>query len=260
MIRKNYYKILGLKPGANEEEIKKAFRRLSKKYHPDINKSPDAEEKFKEINEAYRALTKNKLGDDPLENLFKNFFNGSNPFRGNVRKPSRKAPSKGNDIKIVKKIPLYYFIAGGEIEFNLKVTDRCEECAASGYIDWKECPDCEGQGVFVQSSRNGNTVFSKTEVCKTCRGLGEVGTENCEACDGKGNVEIEKEIKLNIPKGVPDGHVEVQAGEGGTGINGAPDGDLAVKYRMILPEADKLTEEQLKFLEEISCGKENMGF
>lgn len=260
MIRKNYYKILGLKPGASEEEIKKAFRRLSKKYHPDINKSPDAEDKFKEINEAYRALTNNKLGDDPLENLFKNFFGGSGPFKGNVRKPSRKTPSKGNDIKLVKQIPLYYFVAGGKIEFNLKVTDRCKDCAGTGYVEWEECSDCAGQGVFVHSERNGNAFFSRTEACKTCRGLGEVGTEKCSVCEGKASVEIEKEITLNIPKGVSDGYIEVQPGEGGVGINGAPDGDLAVKYKMILPEADKLTEEQLKFLEEISCGKENMGF
>jgi molecular chaperone DnaJ len=261
--RKDYYKILGVPRNASKEDIKKAFRALSKKYHPDLNKDPDAEDKFKEINEAYSALTNNKLGDDPMENLFKNFFGGnSHPFGGrpNVRKPDRNAPVRGRDIKLVRDVPLFFFIAGGQISFEFAFSDLCPDCSGTGNSEWKACPNCKGEGIFIHSTREGNTFFTRTDTCSACRGLGEVGTEKCKSCDGQGAVEVSKEITLNIPKGAKDGHVEKQPGQGMTGRNGGPKGDLYIKYRMVMPNADELTEEQIEFLKEISCGSENMAF
>ena len=260
MVRKDYYKILGVSQGASPEELKKAFRNLSKKYHPDLNKDPDAEEKFKEINEAYSALSNKKPADASVEDLFKNFFGGNaNPFRRGpgVRKPNRKAPVRGNDLKFVKDMPMFYFIAGGQVDFDLVFNDVCLGCNGTGSGDWKECPNCNGEGVFVQSMREGNTFFTRTETCNACRGIGEVGVEKCTDCSGKGVIETRKVIKLNIPKGATDGYVEKQPGQGVSGRNGGPNGDLYIKYRMVLPKIGDLTEEQIEFLKEISCGKEN---
>jgi len=261
--RKDHYQTLGVDRNASKADIKSAYRKLAQKYHPDRN--PDnkqAEEKFKDVAEAYSVLSddkKRRMYDrpqDPFSAMGFDFFGGRPGPR--TRRPDRHAPTRGRDLKFVKDIPMYYFITGGEMVFDLVFNDICGKCNGTGNSEWKECPNCNGEGVLIQSSQDGNTFFTRTEACSACRGLGELGVEKCDECKGTGSIETKKEITLNIPKGISDGYVERQPGEGTTGRNKGPKGDLFVKYRMILPKEEDLTEEQIKMLKEISCGKESM--
>jgi len=260
--RKNHYQTLGVDQDASEGDIKKAYRKLARKYHPDHNQGDKAaEERFKEVAEAYSVLSdakKRRLYDspaDPFSAMGFNFFGGRQSHRS--RRPDRSMPTRGQDLKFVKDIPLYYFIAGGKVVFDLVFNDMCVECNGTGSSEWKECTDCNGEGIRVHSSRQGNTFFTRTDTCQACRGLGELGIEKCTGCDGKGLVETKKEITLHIPKGSSDGYVERQPAQGATGRNNGPKGDLLVKYRMILPRIDDLTEEQMEMLKDILCDKEN---
>lgn len=258
MSRKDHYKTLGVKRDSSDDEIKKTYRKLAQKYHPDKNPgNKEAEERFKEIAEAYSILSdiKKRRGYDTAENdpfsaMGFNFFGGAHGPR--PRRHDRNAPSRGKDLKLIRDVPLYYFVTGGEIQFNVVFNDMCGKCNGTGNSEWKECPNCDGQGVQVRQSREGNVFFTRTDPCHACRGLGELGVEKCTRCGGQGVVETNKEILLHIPKGSTDGCVERQVGSGATGRNNGPKGDLFVKYRMILPNVNDLTEEQLEMLKEIS--------
>jgi len=262
MTRKDYYNVLGVERDASSGEIKKAFRRLSKKYHPDLNPdNKESEEKFKEINEAYSILSNQKkrnnydnpLSDDPFENLTRSFFGGQNsPFSRMWRSANAKRPVKGPDLKFLKDVPLVDFIAGGKIGFDITYNDLCKGCNGTGNSEWKTCPNCGGDGALIQTNRNGRVFFQQTTVCSACRGLGEVGTSKCDACKGKCHITVEKNISTKIPKGVGDGFVIIEQGEGASGKNGGPNGDLLIKLRMVLPKKEDLTEEQLAVLKEIS--------
>lgn len=154
---------------------------------------------------------------------------------------------------------MFYFIAGGQIQFELVFNDLCPECFGTGHTEWQKCSACNGEGVMVHSSRSGNTFFTQTEACSECRGIGEKGIKKCETCSGIGQIEIKKSITINIPPGAPDGYVERQECAGGIGKHNGPRGDLFVKYRMILPRVESLTDEQINFLRSISCANENTG-
>lgn len=262
VIKKDYYDILEVDRSASQEDIKKAFRRLSKKFHPDMNPNDtSAEEKFKEINEAYSTLSDEKkrrnydnpLSDDPFENLTRSFFGGrDNPFV-RVRRPTNsKRPMRGPDLKYVKDVPLADFIIGGKLEFDVTYNDLCKECNGSGNKEWKRCPNCDGAGSITQTSQNGGVFFQQTTTCQACRGLGEIGTDKCEACKGEAHIKVEKNISIEIPEGSKDGNVLVMPEEGCTGRNGGPNGNVLIKLRMVLPKKEDLTEEQINLLKELS--------
>lgn len=261
---KDYYKVLGLSRGASKDEMKKAYRELSKKHHPDRNKGDKAsEEKFKEINEAYSALTKTPNrgsinGEDIFSNMGFDFFN-MNQARRQTR-PNRHTQIKGRDIKFVKDVPLVHFITGGKISFGLVITDLCVDCNGTGNIEWKTCPSCNGQGARTESGRRGNMIFSQTVNCNVCRGLGEVGVKKCDGCGGDGKKDVKRSFTIHIPKNSKDGYVDKQLENGFTGRNGGPNGDLYIKARMKLPKIGDLTEEQINLLKEISCDKESLEF
>jgi len=260
--RKNYYQVLGVDREASQEDIKKAFRRLSKKYHPDMNPDDnESEERFKEINEAYSTLSDpnkrrnydNPLGDDPFENLTRSFFGGrDNPFIRVRRTANINRPMKGPDLKYIQDVPLVDFILGGKLEFDVAYNNLCGDCNGFGYKKWKECPNCNGVGVISHTSQEGGMFFQQTAMCSACRGLGEIGIDKCDFCEGKGTIPTKKTISIEIPKGIRDGFVIVEQGEGASGKNGGPDGDLLVKLRMMLPKEEDLTEEQINLLKEIS--------
>jgi molecular chaperone DnaJ len=257
MSKKDYYNILGVDRQASQAEIKKAFRNLSKKYHPDVNNGDD--EKFKEINEAYTTLLDenkrrqydNPLRNDPFENLTRSFFGGGNPFSGmHKQRPvnTKRPPMKGPNLKYIKNVPFVDFIVGGKTEFDISFNDLCKECSGTGNSEWKECPNCNGAGSITQSRQENNMFFQQTSACQACRGMGELGVKKCEKCEGKGYIQINKTIKTEVPNGIRDGHVVVMPGEGASGKYGGPNGDLHVKFRMLLPKEKDLTEEQIEIL------------
>jgi len=259
---KDYYKILGLDRSASKEEIKKAYRKLSKKYHPDMNNGDKVlEEKFKEVNEAYSALAKPTNQGIDGEAMFSRMgFDFFNKMHGRYNKPDRNAPVKGNDMKFVKDVPMVYFIIGGEVSFDLVITDLCNSCSGTGNSEWKICPNCNGAGSRTESGRRGNMMFSQTVNCNACRGLGEVGVKKCNVCDGSGKKDIKRNFIVHIPKNSRDGFIDKQLNKGFTGRNGGENGNLYIKIRMELPNVDDLTEEQINLLKEISCNKESLEF
>lgn len=264
MARKDYYQILGVDKSASKEDIKKAFRSLSKKYHPDKNLGDKtAEEKFKEINEAHSVLSNPEKksqydGGNPFEMFNFDFFGrGRNSFGENIifgrvnRPPGRKRPLRGPTLKCIVDVPLFKFIVGGEVEFSLRYQDVCKKCNGTGKSEWKTCPNCNGDGFITESKQQANMFFQQTTACNACRGIGEIGTGECNNCGRKGYIDKKREVVINIPKGIGDGYVVMKQGAGASGKNGGPEGDLHVKFRMVLPKAEDLTEEQISMLKEL---------
>lgn len=254
---KDYYNILGVDRTASNEAIKKAYRKLSMKYHPDKNAGDkEAEEKFKEINEAYSTLSdvnKRKQYDNPNPFMggMADFFGHSNPFGFKQQKQNVKRPTKGPDLKYVLDVPLADFIVGAETEFDISYRDLCQRCNGTGHSDTKTCPNCDGNGQITHSHQEGNTFIQQSTTCTACRGTGEIGIKKCDDCEGKGYVTIDKSVKVKVPKGLRDGHIIGVPGAGLSGKYGGPNGDIHVKLRMVLPKEEDLTEEQIKVLKDI---------
>ncbi|MBW3018659.1 molecular chaperone DnaJ [Candidatus Woesearchaeota archaeon] len=247
---KDYYSVLGVSRDASTEEIKKAYKKLAKQYHPDINKSPDAAEKFKEVNEAAAVLgdpNKRKQYDqfgtageqfqgfDPSDfasftgfgDIFENIFQGF----GFGRKASR-----GQDLVAQVKITLKEAAEGVTEEINVKKFSVCKSCKGKGGKNFETCPQCNGQGRVRQAKRTPFGVFATTATCRECKGRGEVAKEICEDCDGEGRVMERKKIEVKIPPGVHNGMRLRLAGEGEAGEIGARPGDL---YVIVTVEPDK---------------------
>jgi len=261
--KKDYYEILGVSRNASTEEIKKAFRRLALKYHPDRNKSPEAEEKFKEIGEAYEVLSdpeKRRLYDmyghaglkgttftdfssinlnDLLESIFGGFggFGFGDIFDGifGRRRPSsrysRTAPRKGANIRYDLEITLEEAYKGVKKEIKVPHTETCIKCAGKGTAPGYEpevCPSCNGTGQkqTVQRTLMGQIVTITD--CKECRGTGRVIRKKCPECKGKGTVKIERKLEITIPKGVETGSKLKIRGQGEAGLYGGEPGDLYV--------------------------------
>lgn len=258
----NYYDVLGVDKGASSDEIKKAFRELSKKFHPDKNDgSKEAENKFKEINEAYSVLSnpdKKRDYDNPVSNVFSDGFESFFRNMGRSRrlrkkhKPNIKEVRKGMTLKKIIDVPLCTFILGGEVIFSESYNDVCSNCVGIGSLEFDDCSVCSNTGV-VQEVKAGPNYRSVSErACPECKGRGFVSKKECDVCDGLGSVSIEnKEFTINIEPGARDGEVIAYKGKGCAGINGGPDGDLIVKLNMKMPEVKNLSEDQIKVLKEL---------
>ena len=247
----DYYKTLGVDRAASPEDIKKAFRKLSMKYHPDRNpNNPEAESKFKEANEAHSVLSDSKKRaqydnpSSPFIDIFGSF--GGFGVDRNMRqyKPDPNRPRKGADLKFVIDIPINKFIFGGKETFSKSYKDSCTVCNGKGYKTSKMCSDCNGAGFVVrEESMNGVHMMSQRP-CGVCRGRGEVPKDKCEDCGGTGSIKITKDIIIEIPPGARDGDVVGYSGKGGMGLNGGPTGDLYIKLKMNMPLANKFSEEE----------------
>lgn len=253
---KNYYEILGVDKGAEQVDIKKAFRALSMEHHPD--KGGD-EEKFKEINEAYSTLSDpQKRGDydnpmrnsgNPFEDLFRGFGAGG-PF-GHPRRPDPNAPRRGKNIVLEHLTPLHYFIFGGKLKINLSFNDACSDCSGTGAEERATCGNCNGTGQITQVQRTQGMTMRSVATCPKCTGRGFIASKQCTSCNGAASRVVEKKLVLDVPRDVSEGVVIGAAGEGHVGTNGAPPGDLIVKLHIRVPKAEDLTEEQRKVLEEL---------
>ncbi len=258
--KKDYYEILGVPRNASQEEIKKAYRRLVRKYHPDICKKPECEEKFKEINEAYQVLSdpeKRKIYDmyghagleqsgftaqettgiPDLEEILREFFEGM-PFdfetiferaAGRRRGRRRKTAYRGEDIAVPVEITLEEAFKGTTIPIEIERGVPCETCGGEGVnrASEKTCPTCGGRGEVVQ----GNWFIQVRQTCPTCQGEGVV-YEPCPTCRGRGTVRKKETIKVKIPPGVYDGAKLVVEGKGHYGKFGGKPGDLYILVKV----------------------------
>lgn len=254
---RDYYEILGIEKSATPEEIKKAYRSLAKKYHPDVSSEPKevAEAKFKEISEAYEVLSdpekrqlydqyghdavNQQFGDggfqwsdftrsDDISDLFGDLFGGM--FGGGRSRGSRNSAQQGESLRYDLEITLKEVLEGKKVNLDVPHTVICEPCKGTGGKDGKvtTCSTCGGSGQVQQVRRGpfGNMVTVSD--CPDCRGKGKTSAEKCPHCRGNGRVTKEAHIDLNVPKGMEEGMRLRVSGAGNAGYNGGPAGDLFV--------------------------------
>lgn len=260
MANKDYYAALGLEKGASDADIKKAFRKLAIKYHPDKNQgNKEAENKFKEINEAYQVLSdpdkKAKYdmygtvdfdgsgfgsggfgGFDFSDmggfgDIFESFFGGG----GSGGRRRRNGPQRGSDLEYTINLTFEEAVFGVEKEISIDRSEKCETCKGSGAkagTSKKTCPTCNGQGQVRVQRQTPLGSFVSTSTCNTCGGSGTVIEEPCTDCHGRGHVRKTRKIKVNIPAGVDTGNVMPLRGQGNHGTNDGPPGDLYVRINV----------------------------
>lgn len=253
------YSVLEVDKSATPEDIKKAYRRLSKKYHPDLNSGDKvSEEKFKEINEAYSVLSdpdKRRSYDNPNHNPFGDMFNGFPGFGGfdgfsgfsqQMRKPDLNGPKDGTHIVVETSIPLNSYIFGDVLKTNINYDEGCGACGGKGFTDSEECSQCHGIGFIQQVERRQNFMSSSSVPCPKCRGMGAIGKDTCSSCSGVGNQHRSKEFTFNIQPFSNPGTKVALMGQGRAGLNGGRDGDVVLVINGIQrPDMDRLSAEEL---------------
>ncbi|MBV8886024.1 MAG: molecular chaperone DnaJ [Chroococcidiopsidaceae cyanobacterium CP_BM_RX_35] len=253
---RDYYETLGISRDADKEEIKRAYRRLARKYHPDVNKEPGAEERFKEINRAYEVLSEpelreryNRFGEAGVAagagagfgdmgdmggfaDIFESFFSGfAGGMPGQTRSNRRSGPVRGDDLRLDLKLEFREAVFGGEKEIRISHLETCEVCGGSGAkpgTKSRTCSTCSGSGQVRRVTRTPFGSFTQVSVCPTCSGSGQTIEEKCDTCDGKGAHQVTKKLKLTIPAGVDNGTRLRISNEGDAGQRGGPAGDLYV--------------------------------
>ena len=252
---RDYYEILGVSRSADKEEIKRAYRRLARKYHPDVNKESGAEERFKEINRAYEVLSEPEtrtrydrfgeagvsgaaaqgyqdLGDiGGFADIFESFFSGFGGMGTQTTGRRRSGPVRGDDLRLDLKLEFREAVFGGEKEIRISHLETCETCSGTGAKPGtraKSCQTCTGSGQVRRVTRTPFGSFTQVSVCPTCNGSGQVIEDKCETCEGKGQKQVTKKLKITIPAGVDDGTRLRVSSEGDTGQKGGPPGDLYV--------------------------------
>ena len=255
--KRDYYEVLGIQKGASEDEIKKAYKKLARKYHPDMNPGDkEAEEKFKEVNEANEVLSDPEkkarydqfgfAGVDPnygagagggaygggfdfgdLGDIFGSFFGGG--FGGQRRNPN--APQRGESIRASVSISFTEAAFGCEKSVTIERSEQCPTCKGSGCAPGTTpeiCPDCHGSGTVQTRRQTPMGVFASNGPCRKCGGTGRLIHQPCSDCRGSGAVRKRRTIKVNIPAGIDHGQTISLRGQGGAGKNGGPAGDLLI--------------------------------
>ena len=228
---RDYYEVLGVSRSADGKELKRAYRQLARKYHPDVNKEPEAEQKFKEISNAYEVLS-----DDQKKQIYDRF--GEDGLKGGMggmggmggQRQSRNRPTQGDDERFDIEIDFLEAVFGVEKELNTMRLENCDKCSGSGVKAGTKpttCGTCGGQGQVVATVRTPLGNFQQVTACQACGGIGQSSTP-CPSCGGDGRVRRGKKIQLRIPPGVDKGSRLRVRGEGNAGRRGGPPGDLYV--------------------------------
>ena len=265
--KRDYYEVLGVSKTASEQEIKSAFRKKAKEFHPDLNKDdPNAAEKFKEAQEAYSVLSdesKRKMYDQyghagvgnggpgaggfggysnfdgagfDFGDIFDSIFGGSasgfggfsNFGSGSSRQNSRA--TRGSDILMRMNLTFDEAIYGCDKKFNLDVVEDCEECHGHGGFDREECKTCHGQGTITTQQNTILGSFMSRTTCPDCNGIGRTYKRKCSECNGKGKIKKNKKLTINISEGINTGDRQRVSGKGNPGTNGGENGDLYIEF------------------------------
>lgn len=264
--KRDYYEVLGVAKTATKDEIKAAYRKLAKQYHPDLNHSPDAPKKFEEIQEAYDILyddNKRKqydqfgfaafqqggstggagnpfngggfsgegFGDVDLNDIFASFFGGG----GRRQQRSSGEAAKGQDTLYRVKIDFMDAINGRQVTIPVTYDEPCENCHGTGADtpdDVTTCPTCGGTGYVRQRQQTLFGVMESEGPCPRCHGTGKIVSKHCHVCGGSGYSRVHKDIIVNIPAGINNGQQVRVLGKGGRGVNGGPNGDLYVEIQV----------------------------
>jgi molecular chaperone DnaJ len=246
----NYYGILEVDRNSSKEDIKKAYRKLSMKYHPDHNPGDKAsEERFKEINEAYSVLSDdNKRAEYDNPSMFGFDFG----FGHSKRKPDMNRPVDGNAIVMQVHIPLNLYLFGGQFKINdLSFEDFCTECGSKGFINGTECGACHGYGVITEVIRRPGFQSMSTRNCEKCKG-GFVSSDSCLNCKGTGKIYVDnRSVSFDIPAYVEMGSHILSKEKGRSGVNGGNPGPIVLIVSGIKkPNFNVLTEEQINNFKE----------
>lgn len=250
---RDYYDILGVSRSADPDELKRSYRRLARKYHPDVNKESGAEETFKEINKAYETLSDPQMrgrydqfgeagvssaagagyqdvGDfGGFADIFETFFNG---FGGSPQSGRRRSgPARGEDLRFDLKLKFREAVFGGEQQIRISHLESCKTCEGSGAKPGtrpQTCGTCQGTGQVRRMTRTPLGNFTQVSVCPTCNGQGQTVSEKCDSCGGRGQNQVSKKLQIKIPAGVDTGTRLRVSNEGDAGQKGGPPGDLYV--------------------------------
>ena len=266
MAKRDYYEVLGVSKSATDAEIKSAFRKLAKKYHPDLNKEPDAADKFKEVQEAYEVLSdegKRKTYDQFGHAAFDQNMGGGaggNPYGsyggfntsgfgfddidlGDIlsgmfgggfssRKKNQNRPTKGEDVLYKMEIDFKDAVFGTKKDITLDLTESCSTCDGKGGFNEKTCETCHGSGRIVKQQNSLFGVFQSQTVCPDCGGTGKSYERRCTDCKGQGKVRKRKTVTITIPAGVDTGTQIRIKEKGEAGFNGGPNGDIYVEFEV----------------------------
>ena len=257
MNKRDYYEVLGVDKNASETDIKSAFRKLAKKYHPDVSKEENAAEKFKEAQEAYAVLSdpeKRKQYDQFGHNAFNNngsgfsgfegfdfgnmsdifddLFSGMGFSSGRSKTKNANAPRKGSDILYRLTIDFEEAVYGTKKDIKVDVEENCQECHGTGGFNSKTCSVCHGSGTVTSEQRTMFGSFLTKTTCPYCHGEGTTYERKCQECNGRGKVSTRKTITITVPAGIDSENRLRVAGKGAVGINGGPNGDLYVTIKV----------------------------
>ena len=284
MSKRDYYEVLGVSKTADDSEIKKSYRKLAMKYHPDRNQGDaEAEVKFKEASEAYAVLQDKEkrsaydqfghaavdgssgqggggfdFSSSAFQDIFEDFFGGDSSFFGGGGNRRRKSNNRGSDLRYDLSISLEEAYAGKKQDIKFSTSDRCDTCSGSGSKPGQSastCSMCGGHGQ-VRSSQG---FFTVQQTCPQCAGSGEQITDPCTSCGGQGKIQASKRLSVTIPKGVDDGTRIRLSGKGEAGSRGASNGDLYLFINVNSHELFKRSEENLFFECPISIADAALG-